>query len=278
LGAKRVRVPLGAEDFSVAQTIASNAAIAVANAVLVDRLRAKVTELQLLRDRLLHAEEAERKRLAQDLHDGALHTVLALVRQAEGLVERVADDTNGPQLSAQIAAIAERGRLAAYELRATCADLYPSELQHLGLVAALESLTEAVRLHEDLEVVLMRRSFPVDCRLPEAVEDAIYRAAREGLDNVSRHARARSVVVELRLEPGGVSLSVEDDGQGFTANAPISSVALLRTGHFGLACMRERAEQLGGSLEISSGRGSGARLCVRLPCVPVAETMEASAA
>jgi signal transduction histidine kinase len=124
----------------------------------------------------------------------------------------------------------------------------------------------------------MRRSFPVDCRLPEAVEDAIYRAAREGLDNVSRHARARSVVVELRLEPGGVTLCVEDDGHGFNGSAPISSVALLRTGHFGLACLRERAEQLGGSLEMGRRRGSGARLCVRLPCVPLAEMVEAKAA
>ncbi len=278
LGPKRTRVPLGPEDLSVAQTIASNAAISVANALLVDRLRAKVTELELLRDRLLHAEEAERKRVAQDLHDGALHTLLALVRQAESAVDRVfaADDPNGLQMSVQIAAIAERGRLAAYELRATCSDLYPSELEHLGVVAALDRLTESLSLQEDLEVAFTRSSFPVDCRLPEAVEDAIYRAAREGLDNVSRHAGARYVGVELRLEPDAVVLVVEDDGHGFSA--PISSVALLRSGHFGLASMRDRAERLSGSLEISSTRGAGSRLCVRIPCEPVAAMLEARSA
>jgi signal transduction histidine kinase len=275
LGPKRTRAPLGAADLSVAHTIASNAAISVANALLVERLRAKVTELELLRDRLLHAEETERKRLAQDLHDGALHSVLALVRQAEGLAERLdTDDVNGQQ----VAAIAERGRLAAYELRATCSDLYPSELEHLGLAAALDSLTEVMRLHEDLEVVFTRRRFPVDCRLAEGVEDAIYRAAREALDNVSRHAGAECAIVELKLEAGEVILSVEDDGHGFNGHVPISTVALLRSGHFGLASMRERAERLGGSLEISSRRGSGSRLHVRIPCAPVAEMAEARSA
>jgi signal transduction histidine kinase len=284
LGTKRTRVPFGAEDLSVAQTIASNAAISVANALLVDRLRAKVAELELLRDQLLHAEEAERKRIAQELHDGALHSLLALVRQAEGVADGVsADHASGPHLSAQIGAMAERGRQAAYELRATCSDLYPSELEHLGLAAALESLAEATSLHEDVEVQFRRSSFPVDRRLPEAVEDAIYRAAREALDNVCRHAGARHALMELGLEPGAVILSIEDDGQGF--NVPISSATLLRSGHFGLAGMRERAERLGGSLEVLSSRGSGLRLCMRIPYesalmsgAPVASLWEARSA
>jgi len=284
IGNKRTRVPFGAEDLSVAQTIASNAAIAVANAVLVDRLRAKVAELELLRDRLLHAEEAERKRIAQDLHDGALHSLLAVVRQAEGLVDGVsAEHTSAPHASAQIAAIAERGRQAAYELRATCSDLYPSELEHLGLAAALASLAEAASLHEDVEVEFTWPSFPEDCRLAGAIEDAIYRAAREALDNVCRHARARHARMELRLEAGAVLLAIEDDGKGF--RAPVYTAVLLRSGHFGLASMRERADRLGGSLEIVSSPSSGTRLCVRIPCEPtlsrgaaVAQVWEASSA
>jgi len=278
LGAKRTRAPLGAEDLSVAQTIASNAAISVANALLVERLRTKVAEHELLRDRLLHVQQAERKRLAQDLHDGALHTLLALVRQAEALIEKVSstDGADRPQLHMHIRAIAERGRDAAFELRATCSDLYPSELEHLGLVAALESLAEARSVTEDLEVTFTRLSFPAECRLPEVVEDTIYRVAREALDNVIQHAGARRAAIELRLEPAAVVLSIQDDGQGFAA--PISSVALLRSGHFGLATMRERVERLGGSLDITSERSSGARLHVRVPSTPVASTLEAQPA
>jgi signal transduction histidine kinase len=279
LGAKCTRAPMGADDLSVAQTIASNAAITVANALLVERLRTKVAELELLRDRLVHAQEAERKRIAQDLHDGALHTLLGLVRQAEGFIERslssTSESADGLDVTSQLRAIAERGRDAAYELRATCADLYPSELQHLGLAAALESLAETRSVSEDLEVAFTRKSFPVDCRLPEPVEDAIYRAAREAVDNVSRHARARRAAIELKLEPAAVVLSIQDDGQGFTA--PMSNVALLRSGHFGLASMRERVERLGGSLDISSRRGSGARVCLRIPRQPLVEKVEARA-
>jgi signal transduction histidine kinase len=116
----------------------------------------------------------------------------------------------------------------------------------------------------------------VDCRLAEAVEDTIYRAAREALDNVSRHAAARRAAIELRLEPAAVVLCIEDDGQGFAA--PVSTVALLRSGHFGLANMRERAERLGGSLDISSRRSSGARLRVCIPRVSVAQKVEALSA
>jgi signal transduction histidine kinase len=228
----------------------------------------------------LHAEEAERKRVAQDLHDGALHTLLALVRQTEALVERMEtdEDSNPQHGSEQVTAIAERGRLAAYELRAMCSDLYPSELEHLGLVAALDSLAEVTTLHEDLEVIFTNASFPVDCRLDDTVEDAIYRAAREALDNVKRHAGARHVNVELELEPDAVVLSVQDDGRGFGTKLPMSAIALLRSGHFGLASMRERAEQLGGSLELSSARGSGARLSVRIPCTPAGRAEQARCA
>jgi signal transduction histidine kinase len=260
LGPKRTRAPLGPEDLSVAQTIASSAAITVANTLLVERLRTKVTELELMREQLLHVEETERKRLAQDLHDGALHTVLAFVRAAESLQEKLVDV---PPVSSQLGALADRGRDAAYELRATCSDLYPSELEHLGLVAALESLAEAKSVPEDLEVVFTRRSFPIDFRLPEVVEDTLYRAAREALDNITRHAHATRVSIDLKLEPTTVLLTIVDNGQGL--GGPISSVVLLRSGHFGLASMRERAERLGGSVDIGSRRGSGIRLRVRVP-------------
>jgi len=207
-----------------------------------------------------------------------LHTLLALVRQADAYVDKIStlDIPDRSLVSSQLRAIAERGRDAAYELRATCSDLYPSELEHLGLVAALESLAETRSVTEDLEVTFSPDAFPVDCRLPETVEDVIYRAAREALDNVSRHAGARCVTIELRLEPKSVVLSIQDDGQGFAA--PISRIALLRSGHFGLASMRERAERLRGSLEIWSERGSGARLSLRIPRQQVAEPIEALSA
>jgi signal transduction histidine kinase len=72
--------------------------------------------------------------------------------------------------------------------------------------------------------------------------------------------------MELRLERGAAILSIEDDGDGFSA--PIYTTALLRSGHFGLASMRERAERLGGSLEIVSDAGCGSRLCMQIPCKP----------
>jgi len=264
LGPKRNRLPLGHNDLSVAQTIASHTGSMLAIELLVEQLRAKVTELELLRDQLLHAEESERKRLAQHLHDGALHTVLDLVRQAEGLLEHSPQSLGkNAAFVRQLTVMAERGRDAAYELRATCSDLYPSELAHLGLVAALEGLADATRRDEDLDIELVCDGYPIDYRLGQEAEDALYRAARESLGNVVRHARARRATIKLARDGSNmIALSVRDDGQGMAM--PLSTTALLRSGHFGLATIRERAERHRGSLEVRSGVGEGTTIRVRI--------------
>lgn len=260
LGPKRSGAELADQDRELAATIAGQLAIAVANALLVERLRAKVSELELLRDRLLHVQDAERKRLAQELHDGPLHTVLDLVRQAD-IAADLAEAAGAP-VERHLRDLVERGRDAAYELRTVCADLYPSELTHLGLVAALESLVQRINRDENLTVVLHAETFPDELRLPGALEDALYRTAREALDNVCRHAAANRAWIDLGIEAGQVTLEVRDDGHGF--HVPSPPAALARHGHLGLVGMRERIEGLGGAFAVTSAPGAGTTVSARV--------------
>jgi signal transduction histidine kinase len=263
LGPKRSRAAFTAKDLSLAETIASQASVALANALLVERLELKVNELELLRDQLLHVRDSERKRLAQDLHDGALHTVLALVRQAESAADLLA--TRGVSATAfqeRLHELAERGQDAAYELRTICADLYPSELAHLGLAAALESLARGTSRDENLVVELVLADSSLERRLPEPIEETLYRVARESVNNVCRHAGAEHAWIYLTIGDDRVDMRVRDDGRGFLV--PSGLTTLLRTGHLGLASMREQVAQLGGELAIRSQPGVGTEVAVQV--------------
>jgi len=113
-----------------------------------------------------------------------------------------------------------------------------------------------------LEVTFSCKHFLEGRRLPKEVEDALYRAARQALDNVRRHAEASLVRVELRMEGGHAVMIVRDDGHGFDSLP--SSAARLRLGHLGLITVRERMEALGGEFDIQSGRGQGSEFRVKI--------------
>jgi signal transduction histidine kinase len=263
LGPKRSRAAFTSKDLSLAETIASQASVALANALLVERLEMKVNELELLRDQLLHVRESERKRLAQDLHDGALHTVLALVRQAESVADLLTiRGVSSSGLQERLHDLAERGQDAAYELRTICADLYPSELAHLGLAAALESLARGTSRDENLVVDFVLADSSPDRRLPEAIEETLYRVARESVSNVCRHAGAEHAWIYLTVGDDQVVMRICDDGRGF--QVPAGLTTLLRTGHLGLASMREQVAQLGGELTIVSQPSQGTEVIVHL--------------
>lgn len=264
LGPRRAPGDLGSADLSMATTIAVQTAVAVANTLLIERLRAKVAELELLRDRLLHVREEERKALARDLHDGALHTVLDLVRQAQLIAQSAASIDAVAPLGERLSALVERGEDAAYELRTVYTAHYPSQLAHLGLVAALEYLARTTSRDENVVVRLETQGFPADHRLPTAVEDTLYRVARQAIDNVMRHAAASMATITLAMEETCVTLTVRDDGRGFVL--AVSSAVLLRHGHLGLVSMRESIEGLGGAFSVTSAAGAGTevRACVPL--------------
>jgi signal transduction histidine kinase len=190
---------------------------------------------QRQRDLAVAAAEAERARLASDLHDDALQDLTAIMRRFD-----VAGDAAG----------AEMARHVAERLRAICSDLRLPLLKTMGAGAALEWLVDRVTPLADGPVRLERHD---GSRPPAPVELAIFRVAQEALANAVRHGAA-PVNVCYRADAEGASLTVEDAGPGIADGA---SDAALAAGHFGLAAMQQRAEQIGANLDIRSWPGGG---------------------
>ncbi|MEA2605603.1 MAG: hypothetical protein QOI00_360, partial [Chloroflexota bacterium] len=203
-------------------------AIAVAGRYTVRPLARLATRATLQRDLVVAATEAERARLAADIHDDALQELTLLVRRLEA-----SGDAEG----------AEIGRTVADRLRAICGDLRLPILDDLGVGPALDWLVLRIERLAGGEVRLERAD---DARHSPDVELAIFRVAQEALANAVKHGKP-PIVVRYRSTPGGISLAIDDAGPGITDQAPADAE---KAGRFGLLNMAQRAEQIGAILDV----------------------------
>ncbi|MFF3737759.1 HAMP domain-containing sensor histidine kinase [Streptomyces sp. NPDC002566] len=200
--------------------------------------------------RALFAQEAERRRIAQELHDEVGQSMTAILLA----LERAADDADEP-LSGELRQVQEITRGSLDEVRRLVRRLRPGVLEDLGLVSALTSLTSEFATHVGLRVV---RRFDTDLPLlDQQTELVLYRVAQEALTNAARHAEAGQVEVSLHRTDGAVVLAVSDDGRG---------TGVAREGA-GIRGMRERALLIGAALDVTSQpqAGTTVRLTVPLP-------------
>jgi signal transduction histidine kinase len=213
-------------------------ALLIATRVVVRPLGRLATVAVRQRDLVVAATEAERSRIAADIHDDALQDLTMLVRRL---------DATGDTENAQAARdIAER-------LRAICGDLKLPVLDDLGVGPALEWLCG--RLEAKTESITLDR-LNGESRLPADVELAVFRVAQEALSNAVRHG-APPVVVRYRSRPGWVELEVDDSGGGVEEGAAERAE---QTGHLGILNMTQRAEAVGANLRIGRRPGGGTRV------------------
>jgi signal transduction histidine kinase len=233
------------EDEEIVTLLAAQAAVAIENAGSVQR--------DALR-RAVQAQEAERKRLARELHD---ETGQALTSILLGLA---AVESSKTAEEAHAAAADLRGLVVEtlQSVRRLAVELRPSALDDFGLEPALRRLGETVREGGTLDVQVETRLGAV--RLPADVETALYRIVQEALTNAVKHAGANHVSVVVTRKATGVQVMIEDDGSGFDP-------AARSTGGLGLLGMRERVELLDGTLAIDTSPGAGTTLIVELPLV-----------
>jgi signal transduction histidine kinase len=202
-------------------------------------------------------QEEERQRLARDLHDDTIQSLIALNQRIQLARLSAADEPTGQQL-AEMQQMAEQ---TIDDLRRLTQDLRPIYLEDLGLVTALDMLardtSQALRIPIDFKVSGRER------RLPPEVELAFYRIGQEGLSNVVRHAQSSCAELQLIFGAENTSLFIQDDGRGFTV--PESPAEMTGSGHFGLLGIQERAELMGARLLIESTPGNGTRLTISLP-------------
>jgi signal transduction histidine kinase len=216
------------------------------------------SERKLLLDRTVHAAEEERIRLAANLHDGPIQRLASVSLTLDRAMLRL--DRGDPVMAGDLL---ERGQgelqAEVDALRRMMSELRPPILDEAGFEAGVRDLVDdfARRTH-----VSGRVTGTLLTPLAADTETALYRVLQEALWNVTKHANATAVEVELHDLGGVVELTVADDGRGFRQ---ASSTSLLRGGHFGLVGMRERLESTGGLLVVESVPGAGTRLTARVP-------------
>jgi signal transduction histidine kinase len=243
LAEKQPTGPFSDEDEEIVTLLAAQAAVAIENACSVRR--------DALR-RAVQAQEAERRRLARELHD---ETGQALTSILLGLsaVERAENAEEARQATADLRRLVVE---TLQDVRRLAVELRPAALDDFGLEPAVRRLGEMVREGTGLDVRV--EASLGDHRLPAEVETALYRIVQESLTNVVKHAGAHHVAILLSRKAAGVELMIEDDGTGFDP-ARTSPASL------GLVGMRERVQLLDGSFELDAAPGAGTTVIVELP-------------
>ncbi|MFQ6132000.1 MAG: sensor histidine kinase [Armatimonadota bacterium] len=224
------------------------------------RLRAQRDELAWLTHKTLVAQEEERRRVAQNVHDvlsSALTAGLLRVRAALARLESGEGD-----VAAELEAAQEALERCSHDMRQVARDLRPHVLDAYGLAAAVRDYAARVTREYGLQVNLADGVYE-RARLSPDQEVALFRIAQEAMTNAARHAQATALTVRISGQGESVHLEIRDDGEGFDLDHQLARA--VDDQHLGLLGMRERAELLGGELKIVSQPGKGTAVSVRVP-------------
>lgn len=222
---------------------------------MLDSLGMYRRRLREIAARALNAEEAERKRIARELHDETAQTLAALLirlRLARDAADKESRDALLDDVKREISHALDGVRRFARGLR-------PPALDELGLVPAIESHIRMLQEASGLEITLDAE--PIGGLLSAEAELALYRIVQEALSNAIRHAEAAHATVTIRRYDDHVAASIEDDGRGFSPEQTMAEP----NGGLGLFGMKERAGYIGGRLEIHSRPGKGTRVEIEIP-------------
>ena len=230
---------------------------------MADRIRGYEAGIRDYLTAVTEGQEAERARLARELHDGPVQDLIALGHGTE-MAHRLVERDEVEEARSLLADLQRSERETVAELRRIIGALRPTYLEDLGFIPALEMLVRQADGRSDAQVHLEQEG--TGKRLHPAVELAAYRIAQEALNNAVQHSAAENITVRVSCSPGGVTLSVIDDGVGF--DLPPRPDVLTQAGHFGLMGMRERTTLLGGSFHVDTAPGEGTRITVHLPPRP----------
>jgi signal transduction histidine kinase/PAS domain-containing protein len=257
--ANRKPRPFPEQEIHLLNAISNQLGIAIENARLYHELQLKdQIRADLLRQIIL-TQEDERRRVARELHDVTSQALATLAARLESL-----SATLGPNLKEAEAKLQGMKALlsaTSKEVHRLIYDLRPSQLDDLGLPAALRSCAydclESAGIEVHMEIVGQEK------RLPPEAEITIFRIAQEAIANVAHHAQAESVFISLEFKENAVALQVEDDGIGFDLSQQLGSADTER--HMGLLGMKERADLIGGTLTIDTKPSRGTKVAVEIP-------------
>lgn len=248
------------DDLNLAQAMADQLAVSVENARLFEQVRASREQMRHLAQQIVSAQEKERQRLSQELHDEAGQALTALKiglelvqgelpATAQELIERLGESIDLTDITME-------------KLRLLARDLRPSALDTAGLSPTLAGLCRDFARRTQLVITYHATDLPAE-PLPDTINICLYRFLQETLTNVAKHAQANRVKVNLRFPKKEVTLTVQDDGRGFEKKA--QAIRWEKPRGIGLLGLQERLELLNGWLELESQPGQGTCLVAHIP-------------
>ena len=228
---------------------------------MLTQLEENARQMQQLSRQILQAQEAERLRLARELHDEAAQALTSLIVHLR-LLERAKNPTEAQQMVVELRELTAR---ALDDVRRVSLDLRPTILDDLGLGPALEWRIDEFNRLDEVSADLSIRG--LGYRLPPDMELVFYRTGQEALSNIAKHSHASWVSVRLWTDEQRVHLEIEDNGCGFDPTVPVSASGA----GLGLLGMRERLGMIGGDLSIDSAPGRGCTISASAPLPPSSE-------
>jgi two-component system, NarL family, sensor kinase len=225
---------------------------------LARRLRARQREREELLRRAIDASDLERRRIAADLHDGAVQRLAGVSLSLAAAARNLPASEEGERARKAFADSASDTRETIRELRTLLVDIYPPTLQRSGLRAALDDLVAPLRAAG----ITVSLHVSDELRLPDDVEALIYRVAQEAVRNTRTHGNPRAVRARLQADSTAACLEVVDDGRGFDRGSLQEGQS---GGHFGLRLMRDLADHAHGDLEVRSAPGHGTSVRLEVP-------------
>lgn len=222
-------------------------------------LRESEKKLRMLSNHLLLAQEQEREHISRELHDELGQDLTVLKYQMRFIQKRLRKDQK--VLNDACTDTLQHIDDLVENIRRISRNLSPYNLQQLGLTASIELIASEFSKHASTEVVQAIEN--IDGLLSQEAERSIYRIFQEALTNIGKHSGATTVWLSVFRKDGAITCSVRDNGTGFSVAEAGSGIS--QTSGIGLATMEERARMIGGLFEISSRKGEGTRILLRIP-------------
>jgi signal transduction histidine kinase len=263
LGPKRADEFYTHKEFEVLHLLTRQAATTLKNIELFQTLESQLFELKIKQEALkkahqslLTAREEERKALARELHDRPIQEIIGISMD----LWTFSEDAQSESLRSDLQTLRSETLNCLKGLRSTCTNLRPPDLECSGLASAIRTYIEKrADLSKMVELDLMNDAG----RLPEQVAISLFRILQEATQNSIKHANPHKILVELSLDETSCTLTITDDGDGFSLPKRLPDLA--NDEHFGLLGMQERAELIGANLKITSKLGHGTIVFVYVP-------------
>ena len=212
-------------------------------------------------ERVIDAQEQERRRIARDLHDATAQSLTSISVRLSTLEQ----DPKADRVRSSIAEVRTLAKATLNEVREIATGLHPTVLDDLGFEEAIENYAREFTRSHGVETDIHMNGFRTYGRLPGSIELVLYRIAQEALTNVAKHAEATTVSILVDRNDDGVRMILEDDGRGFDAGE--HGMPKDERYSIGLHSIRERASLCDGTATFESSRGAGTTLYVQIPVV-----------